>query len=242
MNDTKANLRAFQLKGSVLTLTVLELLKADMSAIQSQFQSLVKQTPDLFRGMPVILDLKKIQAAETFLDFSQILDLLKEHGLIPVGVRGGNTDQQAAVGLIGLPLLANARGEKTEKVELPASGASPSGETQTLRKVSSKLVTQQVRSGQQIYAKGGDVVFLNSVSPGAEVLADGNIHIYGALRGRALAGVNGDKDARIFCQKIDAELVSIAGHYWVNEDLSSMPDGQTIQIYLDEDRLHMGTF
>lgn len=239
MNDTKANLRAFQLKGSVLTLTVLELLKADMPAINSQFMSLVKQTPDLFRGMPVIIELKKIQSATTSLDFSVIIELLKEHGLIPVGVRGGNPDQQAAIALLGLPLLASTRVEKTAKVELPVSSGE---ETTVLRKVSSKLVTQQVRSGQQIYAKGGDLVILNSVSPGAEVLADGNIHIYGALRGRALAGVNGDREARIFCQKIDAELVSIAGHYWVNEDLSSMPDGQTIQIYLDKDRLHMGTF
>jgi septum site-determining protein MinC len=239
MNDTKANLKAFQLKGSVLTLTVLELLKADMPAINSQFLSLVKQTPDLFRGMPVILELKKIQSAKEPLDFSVIVALLREHGLIPVGVRGGNPDQQAAVGLLGLPILASTRGDKTEKVESPTLLA---GEAPALRKVSSKLVTQQVRSGQQIYAKGGDLVILNSVSPGAEVLADGNIHIYGALRGRALAGVNGDKEARIFCQKIDAELVSIAGHYWVNEDLSSMPDGQTIQIYLDNDRLHMGTF
>ena len=240
MNDTKANLKAFQLKGSVLTLTVLELLKADMPAIRSQFLSLVKQTPDLFRGMPVVLELKKVQTATTPLDFEVIFALLREHGLVPVGVRGGNPEQQEAVGLLGLPLLASTRGEKTEKVDLPS--ASASSEAPLLRKVSSKLVTQQVRSGQQIYAKGGDLVILNSVSPGAEVLADGNIHIYGALRGRALAGVNGDRDARIFCQKIDAELVSIAGHYWVNEDLSSMPEGQTIQVYLDQDRLHMGTF
>ena len=238
MNDTKANLKAFQLKGSVLTITVLELLKADMSAIRSQFLSLVKQTPDLFRGMPLVIELKKIQSATTLLDFPVIFDLLREHGLVPVGIRGGSAEQQEAVKTFGLPLLANSRGERTNKVDETSTTEDASG----LRKVTSKLVTQQVRSGQQIYAKGGDLVILNSVSPGAEVLADGNIHIYGALRGRALAGVNGDKQARIFCKQIDAELVSIAGHYWVNEDLAPMPDGQTIQIYLDQERLHMGTF
>jgi len=239
MNDTKPNLKAFQLKGSVLTITVLELLKADMSAIRSQFLSLVKQTPDLFRGMPLVIELKKIQSAITPLDFPLIFELLREHGLVPVGIRGGNEEQQEAVKTFGLPLLANSRGERTSKVEdAVTSEDSSSG----ARKVTTKLVTQQVRSGQQIYARGGDLVILNSVSPGAEVLADGNIHIYGALRGRALAGVNGDKQARIFCKQIDAELVSIAGHYWVNEDLAPMPDGQTIQIYLDQERLHMGTF
>ncbi len=238
MNDTKANLKAFQLKGSVLTITVLELLKADMSAIRSQFLSLVKQTPDLFRGMPLIIELKKIQTAETPLDFPVIFELLREHGLVPVGIRGGNPEQQEAIKTFGLPLLAASRGERTSKVDAVA-GPDDSSET---RKINTKLVTQQVRSGQQIYAKGGDLVILNSVSPGAEVLADGNIHIYGSLRGRALAGINGDKQARIFCKQIDAELVSIAGHYWVNEDLAPMPEGQTIQIYLDDERLHMGTF
>ena len=237
MNDTKANLKAFQLKGSVLTITVLELLKADMSAIRSQFLSLVKQTPDLFRGMPLIIDLKKIQSVTTPLDYPVIFELLREHGLVPVGIRGGNPEQQEAVKTFGLPLLAATRGERTSKVDSVASE-----ESSGARNVTTKLVTQQVRSGQQIYARGGDLVILNSVSPGAEVLADGNIHIYGSLRGRALAGVNGDKHARIFCKQIDAELVSIAGHYWVNEDLAPMPDGQTIQIYLDEERLHMGTF
>lgn len=237
MNDTKANLKAFQLKGSVLTITVLELLKADMSAIHSQFLSLVKQTPDLFRGMPLVIELKKIQSATTPMDFPVIVELLREHGLVPVGARGGNPEQQEAAKAAGLPLLMASRGERVSKVDTLTSDDSV-----PLRKVTAKLVTQQVRSGQQIYAKGGDLVILNSVSPGAEVLADGNIHIYGALRGRALAGINGDKQARIFCQRIDAELVSIAGHYWVNEDLAPMPDGQTIQIYLDQDRLHMGTF
>ena len=82
-----------------------------------------------------------------------------------------------------------------------------------------KLITHPVRSGQQIYAAGGDLVVLSSVSPGAEVLADGNIHVYGTLRGRALAGVKGNRSARIFCQRLEAELISIAGHYKISEDL-----------------------
>jgi septum site-determining protein MinC len=236
MNDTaKAQLRAFQLKGSLLTLTVLELLRADTSAIQAQLLSLVKQTPDLFKRMPVIIDLNKITDTAHLLDFQVIRSLLHEHGLVPVGIRGGSTLQQQAAAEAGFALLNNTRGEKTElplTAEQEAAAAPP--------KV--KFVTQTVRSGQQIYAKETDLIILASVSPGAEVLADGNIHIYGALRGRALAGVNNNKEARIFCQKLEAELVSIAGHYWINEDITPIPEGQTIQVYLENDRLHIGTF
>lgn len=232
----KANLRAFQLKGSLLTITVLELLKADMPSIQAQFLSLIKQTPDLFRRMPIIIDLHKVNGAE--IDFVAVQQLLRTHGLIPVGLRGGDADQEKTAIGAGLAILNMPKADKNE------SRASTSSKTskQAAITANAKLVTQPVRSGQQIYAKGGDLIILSSVSPGAEVLSDGNIHVYGALRGRALAGVNGDKNARIFCQKLDAELVSIAGHYWVNEDLSPLPNGNTIQIYLDNDRLHIGTF
>jgi septum site-determining protein MinC len=236
MNDN-ANLRAFQLKGSLLTITVIELLKADMPAIQAQFLSLIKQTPDLFRRMPIIIDLNKIKEAVTPIDFAAIQQMLRDNGLVPVGLRGGSTEQQSAATTAGLAILSNAKSDKNEAT------SAKSGKTGEPTSSSiAKLVTQPVRSGQQIYAKGGDLIILSSVSPGAEILADGNIHIYGALRGRALAGVTGDKYARIFCQKLDAELVSIAGHYWVNDDLSALPGGQTIQIYLDNDRLHIGTF
>jgi septum site-determining protein MinC len=233
MNDTtKAQLRAFQLKGSLLTLTVLELLRADMSAISAQFLSLVKQTPELFRRMPVIIDLNKIQEAS--LDFQVLKSLLQEHGLVPVGIRGGSDEQSHLAMEAGFAILNNTRGEKVE--------LSPQKKEKDVSSVKAKIISQPIRSGQQIYAKEGDLIILASVSPGAEVLADGNIHIYGALKGRALAGVSGNKEARIFCQKLEAELVSIAGHYWVNEDLSPLPSGQTIQIYLENDRLHIGTF
>ncbi len=237
MNDTtaKSQLRAFQLKGSLLTLTVLELLRADTSSIQAQLFSLVKQTPDLFKRMPVIMDLNKIAEAVNPIDFQSIKILLQEHGLVPVGVRGGDLTQQQAATEAGFAILNNTRGDKTD---VP----SQQGGQESSIQPGAKIVSQTVRSGQQIYAKNSDLIVLASVSPGAEVLSDGNIHVYGALRGRALAGVNGNKEARIFCQKLEGELVSIAGHYWVNEDIAPLPDGQTIQIYLENDRLHIGTF
>jgi septum site-determining protein MinC len=98
-------------------------------------------------------------------------------------------------------------------------------------------VTHPIRSGQQIVEMQGDLIILSTVSPGAEILARRHIHVYGALRGRALAGVTGDVEARIFCQAMDAELVSIAGNYLVNEDLKAPLRGKPAQIYLNQGKL-----
>jgi septum site-determining protein MinC len=101
----------------------------------------------------------------------------------------------------------------------------------------SRLITQPVRSGTQIYARGADLVVTASVSPGAEIMADGNIHVYAALRGRALAGAGGDAEARIFCSRLEAELVSIAGHYLVSDQIPPEHRGLPVQIALVDDRL-----
>ena len=104
------------------------------------------------------------------------------------------------------------------------------------------MITQPVRSGQQIYAKNSDLIVIASVSPGAELLADGNIHIYGRLKGRALAGVTGNQHAHIFCQNLEAELVAIAGHYWLSEDLQDLQqtlNNGSVHISLEQERLQM---
>ena len=99
------------------------------------------------------------------------------------------------------------------------------------------MITQPVRSGQQVYAPGGDLIVLAPVSAGSELLADGHIHVYGPLRGRALAGVRGDTNARIFCQSLEAELVSVAGQYKVAEDLRRQQWKEAVQISLEGDSL-----
>ena len=98
-------------------------------------------------------------------------------------------------------------------------------------------MTQPVRSGTQIYARGGDLIVLSSVSPGAEIIADGHVHIYGALRGRAIAGASGDTEARIFVGKLEAELLCVAGHYLVSEAIPPEHIGQAVQVILTDDRL-----
>lgn len=103
------------------------------------------------------------------------------------------------------------------------------------------LITQPIRSGQQVYAQGADLIVHAPVSQGAELIADGNIHVYGPLRGRALAGVSGNKNARIYCQKLEAELVSVAGHYSVSEDIK-FTSTQPMCIYLENDSLQLKPF
>src|SRR5206468_5302718 len=103
--------------------------------------------------------------------------------------------------------------------------------------VKSRLIMQPVRSGTQIYARSTDLVVTAPVSAGAEIMADGNIHVYAALRGRALAGADGDVEARIFCSRLEAELVSIAGRYLVSEQLPAEQRGFPVQIALVDDQL-----
>ena len=103
--------------------------------------------------------------------------------------------------------------------------------------IKTKLLTTPVRSGQQVVSKGADLIVTASVSPGAELLADGNIHVYGTLRGRALAGIAGDKQARIFCQSLDAELVSIAGFYRLRDAIE--PIAAPCQIFIQDDRIQI---
>lgn len=101
----------------------------------------------------------------------------------------------------------------------------------------SRMITRPVRSGQRVYAPVGDLVILSQVSSGAEVLAAGNIHVYGALRGRALAGVKGNRECRIFCHDLQAELVSVAGNYRISEHIEDSKRGKPVQIYLKDDAL-----
>ncbi len=233
--DQKEN-TVFELKGSLFTLTVFHLLKSDISALNTQLEHLVQQTPKFFSNMPIVLDLQRLSKTDEIVNFSELIHILKLHQLIPVGVRGGNAKLHEAAAEKGLAILPNT------KTEISESNQPQPTQTATAIDSSTKIITHPVRSGQQIYARKADLVVLAPVSPGAELLADGNIHIYSSLRGRALAGVMGNQNCRIFCQHLEAELVSIAGHYWVNEDLQNISVKENAHIYLENDRLHIGSF
>ncbi|NKB47196.1 MAG: septum site-determining protein MinC [Legionellales bacterium] len=224
---------AFQLKGSLFTLTVLQLHQADMDSLTHQLDRLVQQAPKFFQHTPVVIDLQAVQQVNGAIDFAQLADQLRQRGMIPVGVRNGSTAQQQAAIAAKFAIL-NATTSKAESH--PGDTAVESSVTSMPNKPS-LMIHKPIRSGQQVYAQGGDLIVTAPVSQGAELLADGNIHIYAALRGRALAGIQGDSQARIFCQHLAAELVSIAGHYMVNEALQQVSYNKPHQIYLAADKL-----
>lgn len=221
---------AFELKARMMTLSILHVLSPDVDAIAQQLDAKIELAPDLFQNFPVLLDFEALaDDAQPAFDIARLNWLLRDRSVIPVGIRGaGNilTGIAAGVGL-GAVSLGGSPKRSREQVK----------EESTPTPATTLMIRQPVRSGQQIYAQGGDVIVLSTVSPGAEVLADGNIHIYGALRGRALAGVRGDTAARIFCQHLDAELVSIAGHYCLSDSIEEWRRGNPVQIFLDNDNL-----
>ena len=217
----------FELKGSLFTLTVLHLFQLDRTAIERYLAEKIKQAPSFFNNTPVVIDLEGMAEPKDGVDFKGLYELLRGHGMIPVGIRNGSPKYQAAARLAGLPVLPESRSNGTaKKPERTGSAASRT-----------RVVNHPVRSGQEIYAPEGDLVVLGAVSAGADVVADGNIHVYGALRGRALAGVKGDVEAWIFCQSLEAQLVSIAGRYRVYEQLDSSERDKAVQIHLKEERL-----
>lgn len=229
MTDNLLKSQVFKLKGRVYTLTVIQLLSADKQRFVQQLDELIAKAPKLFNFAPVVLDCTQIHDEE--IDLMALCDCLRSHHLLPVGVQGANPAVNTIAQCNGLAIVNASSSHDKSMVETPQEDTNQHEMTRT------KLLTTPVRSGQQAVSKGGDLVVTSSVSHGAELLADGNIHIYGALRGRALAGISGDKTARIFCLSLEAELVSIAGFYRLSDAIE--PIQGPCQIYLQDDHIHI---
>mgnify|MGYP001806347648 FL=1 len=238
--------RTFELKAASFTLPVIRLLATNAEAVAAQLGAKVERAPDFFRNTPVVIDLSALPEGADNLEFPLLVGLLRGYGMIPFGVRGGTREQHTAAEALELAILRDSyvrRDEKTsDQNESPAhapeqagnadeqSAAAPQAAPPRRATPGFMLVTRPVRSGQRIYAAGGDLSIIAPVSSGAELMADGNIHVYGPLRGRALAGMNGNLEARIFCQDLQAELVSIAGHYRVSENIPAELRGVPVQV------------
>lgn len=215
----------FEIKSGAVHLPILKLLTDDLGVIAWQLQDKLKQAPEFFRNAPMAISLHDLAESDAAIDFSALVRIMRDCGVVPVGVCGGSSRQQQDALAAGLSQLTLARHESAQKPE-----AKPQPEA-------GKFIDQPVRSGQRIYAAGGDLVVMAQVSAGAEIMADGNIHVYGALRGRALAGVQGNLGCRIFCQDLQAELVAIGGSYKVSENIDDSVRGRPVQIYLKDNAL-----
>jgi septum site-determining protein MinC len=236
MSEFSERTEPFQLKGGSFTTVVLKLIDPTNVDFFTQLKRRIRQAPALFKNAPVVIDLEDLAPEIARFDASSLGTWLRSQDLIPIGIQGGTEEQQQEAIAAGLPIVPPPRNTTTVMSEAKAQ-PTPIVEERGSR--AAMVVKEPVRSGRRIYAAKGDLVVLAPVSPGAELLADGHIHIYNTLRGRALAGLNGDRNARIFCQSLEAELVSIAGLYRVSEDIEKKVLKKSVQIFLEADRLRM---
>lgn len=230
------NSTCLQLKGSVVTTFILELYQTDLNEISQQLTQKINQAPEFFKQSSVVISLDKVDEDAAPIDLLELITLCREQGLQPMAFKCSDPRFLEAIKASKFPLLSENAAKPTN-TPVPAPEKTEIKEKIISRK--SKIISRPVRSGQQIYAEDTDLIILSHVNEGAEVLADGNIHVYGSLRGRALAGVKGDVNARIFCQKLEAELVSIAGNFILSDTLRKKNWEQAAQIYLDEQNLHV---
>lgn len=213
---------------------------ADPAALQAALEARVREAPSLFDRAPVVVDLSFLASQPADAEVSALLDAVREAGMLPVGLAYGDSATDELSRRLGLPLIAKFRAayEHAER-KTPQESAEPTAvdapPTTTAAPRPALQHLQPVRTGQQVYAQGTDLVVIGTVANGAEVLADGNVHVYGALRGRAFAGASGDASARIFCSEFRAEIVSIAGHYRVFEELPGEFAGRAVQVWLDHE-------
>lgn len=245
--DTSTTTPVFELKGTVLTLIVLHIKDTDADCLYPQLEKKIGQARPFFNSAPLMIDLSAVDdEAQAALDFMFLANTLRKLGLVPVGVRGSAAHLSERVLQAGLGLLPVIKAERTVSVSSNLESLDRQKQDDSLATVTSqiplvastKVIIHPVRSGQQVVAPQGDMVILSSVNAGAEVLAAGNIHVYGPLRGRALAGINGDVTARIFSLQCNAELVAVAGEYMVNESLNEGFINQSVIISLQNGTLN----
>lgn len=217
------------LKGSSFTLSILQLFDSDTERALAYLAGKVSQAPAFFAQAPLILNVEQVEGD---LAFARLKNGIEKLGLHVVGVVGcERTAQQEQAFAAGIARLRP--GSQGSELDIPK------GPARTAK--ASKVVRTPVRSGQQIYAKGRDLVVLGHVSHGAEVIADGSIQIYGTLRGRALAGAAGNGDCHILCGNQQAELISIAGNYWLSEQIDKQFWQQQVLVTQRDDALQMET-
>ncbi len=265
---------SFQVKGSAVSVIVLELYRATPELFAKQLDEKTSRAPQLFLNSSIVIDLENL-AADVVPDFARLLEICRAFNMQPMAFRAVPDALLALVRETGLAVLpvssrtdseprnrpaAQAVAEVIEEVSAETVVEAAAAESATAESAvattdaaaeasaplperparrPSLVINRPVRSGQQVYAEDADLIILSQVSEGAEVLADGDIHVYGALRGRALAGVKGNAQARIFCQNLSAELVSIAGNFILNETLRKQQWQQPAHIYLDGDDVHV---
>lgn len=223
---------SFEIKSANLPLVALLLKSADLAQLADELKQRFGDMPDFFDQDPLLVDLSPLQAsadADAPVDFPALLRLLADYRLRPLAARGGSQAQMAAAVLAGLVPADDA---VVQRVAPPPASQAARPEPAPVAAAApvappalpgALIVDRPLRSGQQVYARGRDLVVMAMVNPGAEVIADGSIHVYAPLRGKAIAGARGNAEARIFALAMDPELISIAGIYRTSD--KPLPEG-----------------
>ncbi|GAB2610748.1 septum site-determining protein MinC [Novilysobacter erysipheiresistens] len=248
---------AGELKIGQVGIANLRIRTLDVDKLVEEMRGRVQRAPKLFLRAAVVIDFGGLANTPDTDTARALLDGLRKAGVLPVALAYGSSDTERLAEALGLPLLAKFRAqyeradgapETAPPQPAPPRPRETAPDTAPARSAPARAATNGnpgmihvplVRSGQQIYADNRDLTVLTAVGAGAEVIADGSVHIYGPLRGRALAGAQGNEQARIFCREFHAELVAIAGHYKVLEDIPKELRGKAVQVWLQDEQLHI---
>jgi septum site-determining protein MinC len=244
VSDAVAAVMPFQIRSRSFTAVVVRLSGAADDAFYDALDRQLRQAPHFFSNAPMVIDLERADGPDGTDDFTRLMTELRRRKLSVFGIQNGSPEQSAAALDAGLITLTGGRDvphsrdrrdasadRAQTRADVAATEPEPEIEPETV------LVTEPVRSGQRIFADRGDLVVIAAVSSGAELIAHGNVHVYGRMRGRALAGVNGNRSARIFCQDLQAELIAIAGLYRTSDDLGADVRGRRVQAFLQGETL-----
>ena len=245
---------AFEIRFGQVGLAQMRIRSTDADALQAQLTARVAAAPALFERAALCLDLSPLDHEISAADLRAVLEAIRRTGVMPVGLAHGTAAIDALARELNLPVLTQFRAQKSYGAAVaavkaapapaapvepaaPAAPAATAAPAEEIVALPTLMHHRPVRSGQRIYARHRDLVVTSAVGAGAEVMADGCVHVYGTLRGRAMAGVRGEVSARVFCHEFNAELVSIAGVFRVFETIPTELAGKPVQAWLAGDDL-----
>ena len=214
----------------------LRIRTTDTGALLDELTGRMNTAPNFFHRTAVCIDLSDLEKAPEIQEIKAILEAVRRAGMLAVGLASASGEIEALSNAVNLPILSAVRPASYPAAAEPVQRIAEPVESEV--GIAAMIQQQTVRSGQRIYARNRDLVITAGVGAGAEVIADGCVHIYGSLRGRAMAGARGQLNARVFCQEFHAELVSIAGVFRVFETLPADLAGKPVQAWLDGEDLH----
>jgi septum site-determining protein MinC len=228
----------FEIKSANLPLVALLLKSADLTLFRQELQQRYGDMPAFFDNDPLLIDLSLLPDSVATVDFAALVNALRPHSLLPIAVRGGRAELIVQAQAAGLVLATDAIIQRSAAAATPSpasTAAAPAAKAAApVAPTSAMVIDKPLRSGQQVYARGRDLIVMAMVNPGAEVIADGHIHVYAPLRGKAMAGARGNVEARIMALSMEAQLLSIAGVYRTSENaLPPSVHGKAAQVRLE---------